>query len=702
METLAYNIFLKYNKIEDEKEVNIMKKKLFALGLSLLAMVGTTLTISENVETAAAQETNVSSVESDVTNLYTGDDGKWTDMNAIVDGDNTTGIWFAQSLEVGNYIQITYTSPKEMNYLKYVFDTGDHAGDYFVFKVQYLSDSNWIDATSEIDYGGEGVASFNEAVTTTAIRITVTNGRDCWAKIHEIETMYTAKVINNGFTLVNTLGNMVDNDIDTYTFFDWHYTSDNNVVLDYGKNITVKNIMLLTGHYGHPDNELGTAVLSYSLDGTTYTDIGTYEGINIYADLSATPVEARYIKMTPVVTGQAANGLQIREFGANLSKFTPNYTFSGDTLFEYDGKAHSPVVTVSYGVPYVVTYNSDDLGVFGQTEAIKPAFWAMVINVEENNIYENFAGSHWKVFQISGKLTPTITISLNGVTQEQKTGGQEFTTDALPEFTFEVSDGATATYYYQNNDTEENLGTTAPTTPGTYSYNVKVETSDKFNATFNYYWYKIKAATTKVDPAVTVDGDTVFSYDGNPHMPKLVVPEGVTYTYHFEQNDKIFNEAPTAIGTYSLVYVTSETDEYNSYSHWVVFTIKYTKESFMYEWAKLRADGGENGICGYLNDANSALAKVLDNYNTLTAEEKEWVKTQIDDGDVTIGETLKYIASARSWINEKLDVTNEVNNVVVTLEKDNYSVAGIALIAVLGIASLVGYFVLNKKRAINK
>ena len=699
METLAYNIFLKYNKIEDEKEVNIMKKKLFALGLSLLATVGTTLTVSENVKTAAAQETNVSSVESDVTNLYTGDDGKWTDMNAVVDGDDTTGIWFAQAFEVGNYIQINYSAPKEMNYFKYKFATSD----YYVFKIQYLNDSTWTDIVSEVD-GAEKTVMFDEAITTTAIRMTCTNGRGVWVQLFEVETMYTAKVTNNGFTLVESkpLGNMVDNDIETYTWFDWHYTSDNNVVLDYGKNITVNNIMLLTGHYDHPNNELGTAVLSYSLDGTTYTDIGTYTGINIYADLSDAPVEARYIKMTPVLTGQSPEGLQIREFGANLSKFTPNYTFSGDTLFEYDGEAHSPVVTVSYGVPYVITYDSEDLQVFGQPEAIKPAFWSMVINVEENNIYANFAGQHWKVFQISGKLTPTITISLNGVAQEPKTGGQEFTTDALPEFTFEVSDGATATYYYQNNDTEENLGTTAPTTPGTYSYNVKVEAGDKFNATFNYYWYKIKAATTKVDPEVTVDGDTVFAYDGNPHMPKLVVPEGVTYTYHFEQDSKIFNEAPTAIGTYSLVYVTSETDDYNSYSHWVVFTIKYTKESFMYEWAKLRADGGENGICGYLNDANSALAKVLDNYNTLSAEEKEWVKTQIDDGDVTIGETLKYIASARSWINEKIDVTNEVNNVVVTLEKNSYSVAGVALIAVLGIASLVGYFVLNKKRAINK
>ena len=675
-----------------------MKKKLFALGLSLLAMVGTTLTVSQNVETASAQETNVSSVESDVTNLYTEVAG-WTDMNSIVDGDDTTGIWFGQAFQAGNYIQINYSAPKEMNYFKYKFD----ASDYYVFKIQYLNDSTWTDIVSEVD-GAEKTVMFDEAITTTAIRMTCTNGRGVWVRLFEVETMYTVKATNNGFTLVdsNPLGNMVDNDIETYTWFDWKYTSNNNVVLDYGKNITVNNIMLLTGHYDHPLNELGTAVLSYSLDGTTYTDIGTYTGINIYADLSAAPVEARYIKMTPVLTGESPEGLQIREFGANLSKFTPNYTFSGDTLYEYDGEAHSPVVTVSYGVPYVVTYDSEDLQVFGQPEAIKPAFWSMVINVEENDIYANFSGSHWKVFQISEKLTPAITISINGIAQEPKTGGQEFTTDALPEFTFEVSDGATATYYYQNNDTEENLGTTAPTTPGTYSYNVKVETSDKFNATFNYYWYKIKAATTKVDPEVTVDGDIVFAYDGNPHMPKLVVPEGVTYTCHFEQGSKIFNEAPTAIGTYSLVYVTSETDEYNSYSHWIVFTIKYTKESFMYEWAKLRADGGENGICGYLNDANSALAKVLDNYNTLSAEDKEWVKTQIDDGDVTIGETLKYIASARSWINEKIDVTNEVNNVVVTLEKNSYSVAGVALIAVLGIASLVGYFVLNKKRAINK
>lgn len=343
-------------------------------------------TVENRIETRVTSQYN---------NIYSGE------LNNIIDGNKSTFCWFGGSFEVGQYIQLDYSYKKELNRLAYTFDTND----YFKFKVQYLNNGEYVDCSGEID-GSTGLVSFNSTVETTSIRFVCTDTRGgCWIKIYEMDLFFAPDVTNNGFTLVpgSDLNSLSDGSLDTYTWFDWHYTSNNNIVLDYGKVHEVKTITFLSGCSAHEGDVAGTMKFSYSEDGETYIDIdGVYEGINILVKLD-TPVNARYIKAIPILEGESPSGITIREFGINLSKFNVSVTFGDDVAFTYDGEAHSPSYSVPYGVSYSKHYNSEDLKKFNQTEAKDAGFWAIVIVPEESEIY-NFVGPLYRVFHIDATI----------------------------------------------------------------------------------------------------------------------------------------------------------------------------------------------------------------------------------------------------------------------------------------------------------
>ena len=673
-------------------------KKLLVLGMATIATaLSVMLTNSKNANNVLADDT-FQKVETDISSdgIYEGS------VDNVVDNDNSTYLWLSK-FGTGNYVQLNYETETEFNNLTYLFDEND----YCKFKVQYLSSNGWDDATGEID-SSSGTAKFNEKITTTSLRITCTASRGgVWVKIFELTPFSAPEISYGNFELVSTLTGMVDKNIDTYTYFDWNYTSESYVTLNYGKSITLTNIMLLTGCEKVPYDFAGNAKngssikFSYSIDGDNFTDIeGTYTGKNIYVDLADKNITAQYIKFNPVHDGLSQAGLTIREFGANLSKFTPKLTFSGDDNFTYDGNPHSPTISASYGVDYTVVYNNEGLDIFGRTDGgTEAGWWAAVCHVVENNIYSDFPSPSHKVFTITApdKVTPTIEIYVNGEKVDNNTGGATYKTDALPTFTNKVDDDAEVSYYYTTNDGETNLGTEMPNTPGTYAYNVAVAENDKYLSSKAFYWFNIVNAD-KVDPVITPD-ETEFYYDGNSHTPNLIPPEGVEFAEkHYEQNGTRLSSAPIEPGTYALVYTTIENDTYNAYSHWVVFTIIYDGNSFLTEWHKLRADGGNDGICAFINDANGRLSKLLDRYNNLTDEQRTWVDAQVDIDDVTIGQTLTYIASIRSWINDKVSTNvNTANNLISTINNETNSQTLIVIIAI-ACASLIGYFYIVEKK----
>ncbi len=365
--------------------------------------------ISKNVWFRLSSEIKTT-VSSNVDTIYTADGEINSKLENIIDGDESTSCWFGTNFNEGDYIMLSYSAPKKLNKLSFVLADNGASSDYFKFKVQYLNSSNeWIDLSEEIDKYSQ-ILSFN-TIETKAIRLITTSSTGSWNKVNEIKAYYVEglNVINNGFTFVSAsnddINSLADNNLDTYVWFDWHYTSSCNIVLDYEKNITVNTIKFLTGCSDHPyDNaENVNFKFSYSLDGINYTDIdGEYKGINILVELD-TPIEARYIKTTPILDGESSSGITIREFGVNLDKFVVNVTFGEETGFEYDGEHHAPSYSVPYGVPYNVVYNSDDLGLYNQTEAVDKAYWAIVVSQQDDEVCN-------KIYTLSGKLYQVYTI----------------------------------------------------------------------------------------------------------------------------------------------------------------------------------------------------------------------------------------------------------------------------------------------------
>jgi len=74
------------------------------------------------------------------------------------------------------------------------------------------------------------------------------------------------------------------------------------------------------------------------------------------------------------------------------------------------------------------------------------------------------------------------------------------------------------------------------------------------------------------------------------------------------------------------------------------------------------------------------------------------VDAQIDTGDVTIGQTLTYIANIRSWINDKVNTNfSTANNLISTINTETNSQTLIVIIAIACV-TLIGYFYIVKKK----
>ena len=674
-------------------------KKLLVLGMATIATaLSVMLTNSKNVNNVLADDsgvtTNEITITSNVDNYYAGSQLDWA-----IDDDKQSAVWFAKVFEADDYIQLNYSSPQTFTRLSFLFSTSD----YYKFKVVYENtDGNWEDASDEVD-ASSGIVEFSSNITTTAIKLLSTGNRGAWVRLYDVFAYYKPVVTQNNFTIVPgyDINDMADFDYSTFAYFDWQYTSNSNVILDYGDNVEINNIKLASGTSNRTSDIFEKINLSYSTNGVDYESIGNYSGQDIYVELT-NAINARYLKLTPVLEGTSRNGLVIREFNINTPKAA-----APKIKIKLDGKVVDSIAggaTISYSSENPFSFETDyganatwhfakDDGAtnLGQTLPNEPGTYTYNVSIPASDYYSATTSYYW--FNL--RKATSIIIKANGKAVEG-VGGAKFKANELPTFSYELGDAdVTATAYYTKD--EVYYSDEAPTEPGTYAYNVKVTQTDTYAEVSAYYWYEITNAD-KVDPEITIDTN-VFEYDGNSHTPVLTPPDGVEFAdVHYEYNEQIIDYTPTEPGIYSVVFTTKENDSYNSYHHWFTFQIVYTENSFLTEWHKLRADGGNDGICAFIDGKDGRLEKVLNHYNLLTAEQKESVNAKIDIDDVTIGQTLTYIASIRSWINEKVNTNvNTANNLISTINNETNSQTLIVIIAI-ACASLIGYFYIVEKK----
>lgn len=242
----------------------------------------------------------------------------------LLDGNDDTYCWFTKP-STDAHLDIIFDEVQNISTLR-IYNGSLTQGDYMDAVVEYSLDGiNYIEL-GKLDNGITYFDLVDNAIQAKYIRLKDL-GTAHWIALREISINVDLpdnykKVDYEGFTFVengtNSLQNMVDEDLATYTWFDWHYNSSAYIEIDFKTIKTINNIYLYSGCDEHISDYFydNSVRILYSEDGINYTEIGIYGGKEIDIILD-NEISARYLKLIPVNEEDSSFGVTIREFGIN-------------------------------------------------------------------------------------------------------------------------------------------------------------------------------------------------------------------------------------------------------------------------------------------------------------------------------------------------------------------------------------------------
>ncbi len=326
-------------------------------------------------------------------------------------------------------------------------------------------------------------------------------------------------------------------------------------------------------------------------------------------------------------------------------------TFSEETVFYYDGKQHSPTYVVENdlesSVEYLDPVTDDSIGFDAPIEIGKYILSVTVEATENTRLTKAY-----KEFSIvkkdeANKITPNINIE----------PGQKLKIGTVPTYTITDEDNNVITDANVNilytSDTTGYNSNVLPTEPGDYGITITVNKDDKYNQATITTWFRILSNDAKKQCPITFEEKTEL-FIGDEEI-KFTVPEGVSYTAHYEKNEKFYSNygsLPTETGTYALVVTTNENDIYESTTAWIVFNL-YKKQDTNKTTLKINIEPGQQLSIGsipeytitdednnLITDANVSILYTSDttgyNSNVLPTEPGDYGIT------ITINEDDKY------------------------------------------------------------
>lgn len=231
-----------------------------------------------------------------------------------------------------------------------------------------------------------------------------------------VEEDSSNQVSNGAYTISygTSLTDITDNDLSTYTWFDWKCNEGAYVLLDLREVKTLNNIVLFQGNEYHANDMFADASIYYSADGVEFVKAGEDAYSNqsdIYIDLSSNPVQARYVKVVSNVVNPT--GVVIRQFSVNYEKVEANIEFTNDVAYTYSGSGLTPSFTIPYGTTATVRYEKDE-AFYSNDAPVAPGWYSMIVTVNETDAY--LETTKYVVFHIDDEsLTELINLmnSLN-------------------------------------------------------------------------------------------------------------------------------------------------------------------------------------------------------------------------------------------------------------------------------------------------
>ncbi len=364
------------------------KTRLFSTILACFALLGFGNLSSHNAVkgNAAVYPNQAANVTTTVTHYELGGIYEGTVEN-LLDGKDDTYCWFRSPTKNVSYIQLTLSETTLIYDVRVLF----HATDRMIGELSYSMDGENFTLLSAIQKN-EQFVSLRAPVPAKYLRLLETEDNGgCWVKMFDFSFNSGRPYVDyDGLTYINrdwnSVDNMTDNKMDTYSWFDWRNQAGANITLTYSEVQEVHNIYLFASHPETSDH-FQKMIFYYSLDGNDYTLVGEdlyVEQKEVFIQLSS-PVQAMYIRVVCPETQDM--GFAIREFGINHVKEKAPITFTNDSFYTYTAEQITPTYTIPFLTEAKIEYTSHD--VFYSYEApTKPGWYALVVTIPETAYYQ--------------------------------------------------------------------------------------------------------------------------------------------------------------------------------------------------------------------------------------------------------------------------------------------------------------------------
>lgn len=253
--------------------------------------------------------------------VYEGFDSIYSgSVDNIFDGDESTYCWFGSVPSEDAYIRIDLEEVKEIHDIKILYGNANGATDYMVGKVYVSRDAKNYNYVGLSDSASVSLDLRDNPVNARYIMIK-NSSTETWVSIKEVSyntlSLDQVTVTADGFVMADAahadFNLMLDNDLSTYVWFDWHCTVGAYVCLDLRQVKEIKKISFYQNTTEHPGDLFENCTFYISEDGVNYTKVGddnylSQEEIIINLD----NVRARYVKVESNVVNNS--GVTIREF----------------------------------------------------------------------------------------------------------------------------------------------------------------------------------------------------------------------------------------------------------------------------------------------------------------------------------------------------------------------------------------------------
>ena len=318
---VLYEQALKYNALRKECKAPILDIYSHNLeGKTVRLSISTLTPFLETLEFLSKDEVYLSNgLYSGV--VYRGFKGIYEgELNNIIDNDEDTYVWFEDHPYENGFIRIDLGEEVLLTDIKVLQGTGKNY-DALIGDVLISLDGRTFAKIGEIS-GLESILDLRlNPVTARYIKFVNTNTHT-WAAIREVKfntlpeltKLVTVENITLEPTVVTSIYNMCDDDMNTFTWFNRNILENATITLDLLEVKSVSHIALYMSKETSPHDYFHHYEVSYSVDGITYISLGEHRiaEFDYYFDES---INIRYVKV--VAKSLDEYGIVVREFTAD-------------------------------------------------------------------------------------------------------------------------------------------------------------------------------------------------------------------------------------------------------------------------------------------------------------------------------------------------------------------------------------------------